>query len=90
MIKIKVIPYKKYVNKYNGRVLSKFSVLPGDRDDWELVTKGYTWEHTDHRGTVTEGLCRVPAKTIEEANEIALKFQAAIPNTEVELMKEGA
>lgn len=87
MTTITVIPYKKYVHKVTGRVLSKFSVLPGNRDDWELVTSGYTWEQVDHRGTVTEGLCRVPAKTIEEANAVALGIQKNIPNVHVNLME---
>lgn len=47
---VEVIPYMKRVNKNNGAVISKFSVIPyGSSDDWERVVSGYTWRHTDYR-----------------------------------------
>lgn len=83
---VEVIPYMKRVNKNNGAVISKFSVIPyGSSDDWERVVSGYTWRHTDYRGTMTEGMHRVPAKTVEEANEFALEYQKRIPNVDVVL-----
>ena len=77
----------KVVNKKTGMVISKFSVLPyGNNEDWDHVTEGYTWRIIDHRGTMREGMHRVPAKTVEEANQVALDYQKRIPNVEVTLL----
>ena len=72
---IQVIPYVCRRHKETGSKISKFSVLPyGSADDWETVSNGYTWGVTDRQGGYTEGLCRPPAATIEEAIEVAEKM----------------
>ena len=65
---VKVIPYRKWVSP-EGRSFSLFSSYVPEGS--ERVTKGYTWEIVSSRGTLTVGLGRVPAKTIEEANAVA-------------------
>jgi hypothetical protein len=87
MNSIAVIPYTVYQSKVTGQKISKFSTYPdGNPNNWERIVSGFTWGITDSRGTYTEGLCRAPAKTADEANEIALKV--ARPNTEVTLWVE--
>jgi len=81
---IEVIPHRVLKNSDTGQEISIFSALPPG--NWESVTKGYSWEKVDHRGSVTRGLCRRPVATIEEANQVALDFAEAIPNTQVILM----
>lgn len=49
---------------------------PYNPDAWEVVQQGWTWEVDD--GTIV-GLCRVPpAKTREEAQEYAARFNARL------------
>jgi len=71
---IDVIESKVWKNKNNGRTASIYGCHPAvsdaDRSNWELVVVGWTWKCDD--GTV--GLCRVPAKTREEALAVMEKF----------------
>lgn len=81
---IEVVPHIVRRNVDTGREISIFSAYtPGN---WETVQNGYSWEKVDHQGSVTRGLCRRPVATIEEANQVALDFAEAIPNTKVILM----
>lgn len=87
MISIAVIPYMFYRNIHTGQKITKFSVFPdGNPNNWERVTAGWTWGITDSFGRYTEGACRVPATTPEEANQIAQDL--AGPDTEVSLWVE--
>jgi len=70
MRKIKVIPRKFLFCPETGAEASFYGACP---PGYEVRTKGWTWEVTRHDGSVTVGLCRVPAKTKEEALEIAVK-----------------
>lgn len=71
---IRVLPYTFWRHKISGRTASICGAHPAcsnaERDQWELVTEGYTWE-TDQG---TYGLGRVPAKTLEEAEAVMRRF----------------
>ena len=69
---IQVKPARHYRHKVLGTRVSIFS-SGIDYQNYELVTAGYTWGITDHTGSYTEGLGRVPAKTLQEAEETARK-----------------
>lgn len=62
-----VIESRVWHHKPTGRKASIHGSVPwtrpADRDDWEMVTQGWTWRMDD--GTV--GMCRFPAATREEA-----------------------
>lgn len=62
----------------SGRQASLYGAAPwtseDDKDNWEIVERGYTWECVSHTGRVTIGACRVPAKTYEEAVEVKNKL----------------
>lgn len=64
----KIIPYRFYEHKVSGRIASIYSSYPGD--DWELKERGYTWVCDNG----TTGCCRVPAKTLQEAEEFMARF----------------
>ena len=65
---IKVIPYKVGIMPDGSRA-SMFSAGLSRIE----VTKKFTWQVTDHNGSVTTGMCRVPVDTKLEAIEIAHK-----------------
>lgn len=75
---INVIPSRRWRHNTNGRAVSIHSSCPwsgakGDtRADWSIETAGWTWEMDN--GTV--GIGCAPAKTREEAEEIARKINA--------------
>jgi len=76
MIKqLNVIPARHWVNSKTGVKASIYGACPwtsaADKANWEKVTTGYTWERIDSDGSVTIGLCRTPAATKTEAEEIA-------------------
>lgn len=77
---IRVVPYRFWQHK-DGRKASVFGACPwrneASKPDWELVTKGYTWELTDYRGSVTYGLSRGACDTKEAALRVAHEFTAA-------------
>lgn len=59
-----VIPARHLTHRASGKAISLFSVLPfGTREDWDVVTDGYTIEWPDG----TTGCGRPPFKTAEEA-----------------------
>lgn len=65
---IKIVEYKQYVNRLDGRTASIFSSYRGP--DWEIQTKGYTFK-------LDNGICgigRGPVSTIEEAMIIMDKY----------------
>ena len=71
---IDVIESKRWHHKPTGRMVSIYGACPwfGDAEkvEWEMINVGWTWRCDD--GTV--GLCRVPAKTKEEAIEVMNRF----------------
>ena len=73
---IEVIESKVWRHKTTGRTASIYgacpaSYTPGDmQEDWEIVTRGYTWRVTDHTGRITVGLGRQPVATREAAERI--------------------
>lgn len=73
---IEIIESKVWNHKISGLNVSPYGATPwvteSDRDNWELVTRGYTWRLAN--GTV--GLGRVPAKTREEAEDVMAKYNA--------------
>jgi hypothetical protein len=74
MNRYEVIPSKQWQHP-SGRKVSIYGALPywGDKGDWQIVQTGWTWR--DNR-TNTVGLCRVPAKTREEADTLCAEFNA--------------
>lgn len=80
MATIKIIPYKVWTH-VSGKKASIYGAAPWgfgpNPGTWEVVTNGFTWEKVSNNGNTTIGLRRVPAKTYEEAVEIAEKFAAA-------------
>lgn len=74
MPRIEVIPHKKWQH-VSGRTASVYGSVPwtssSDRENWELVEKGFTWYDNKNN---TVGLCRVPVETIEEAQAFADEF----------------
>lgn len=76
---IKVIPYRYWLHEKTGRRASVHGAVPFQSNDpksegWELVARGFTWECVEKSGCVTYGAYRVPAKTIEEAEEVKRKL----------------
>jgi pyruvoyl-dependent arginine decarboxylase (PvlArgDC) len=71
---VEVIESKRWKNTKTGRIVSIYGACPWDSDsekqDWIMETVGYTWRLDN--GTV--GLCRVPAKTKEEALQIMERY----------------
>lgn len=71
---INVIESKVLVNKHTGLKVSPYGAVPWTNDaqknDWELITQGYTWELDNGR----IGLGIVPAKTYEEAIVVMDRF----------------
>ena len=65
---VAVVPARRWLHT-SGRTASLYGAVPwtgafGDtRADWRLEDVGFTWEMSN--GTI--GMCRVPAKTREEA-----------------------
>lgn len=78
---IRIIPNTAWVHTPTGKKASIYGAAPWgfgpNPGTWEVVTTGYTWERVSYRGNVTVGLGRVPAKTYEEAVEVAEKFSEA-------------
>jgi len=77
---IRIRENRKWVNADTGAEASVYGAAPywgSDPGAWGIVTTGYTWEHVSATGNVTVGLCRVPAKTYEEAVDVAEKFAEA-------------
>jgi hypothetical protein len=72
---IRVVPSLNYVNPKNGVKASIYGAYPGD--GWEMVKSGYTWQ-TCENGSVKIGLGRIPAKTKEEATEVANKWASIV------------
>jgi hypothetical protein len=74
---LEVIPYRFWKNKVTGRTASVAGAhpagSPADRANWEIVTEGWTWRNDNG----TTGLCRPPAKTREEAEEVMKRWNAA-------------
>lgn len=77
---IKVVPSKCWRNSKTGETASLYGAAPwfggGEHPDWSVVQVGWTWEHPN--GTV--GLGRMPAKTREEAQEVADRLNAKFYN----------
>jgi hypothetical protein len=77
---IKVIESKVWKHKVTGKNVSIYGASPwqgqADKEDWEMVTRGWTWEKLESNGTTTIGLCRVPAKTYEEAVAVMEAYNA--------------
>lgn len=68
-MKIKeIILAKRWKNFKTGRTASIYGAVPytSDKADWHIETTGYTWLCSD--GTV--GLGRIPAKTLQEAQQV--------------------
>lgn len=80
---IQIIPFRSWVHSVTGAKASVYGSIPWtsaqDKDNWEIVTSGYTWEVVDTFGAATVGLCRVPAKTLSEAQDTALQWKAINP-----------
>lgn len=66
--KVEVIPYSYLENPETGATASFWGACP---PGYVTRVKGYTWRCVKRDGTVTIGLCRRPADTVEEANAIA-------------------
>ena len=62
-----VIESKRWKNKTTGHMVSIFGSVPwvndADRDNWVMVSVGWTWRHRD--GSI--GLGKTPAKTRDDA-----------------------
>lgn len=75
--RIEVIPYRVWIRD-DGKRASIYGAAPWrskeEKARWTMETRGYTWKDNH---TNTTGLGRVPAKTLEDAQEIADKFNAA-------------
>jgi len=70
---VKVIPSKRWQHKITGKQASIYGAFPGtpnDRDSWEIVQVGWTWQLDN--GTI--GLGGMLAKSESEALEIMAKF----------------
>jgi len=67
----RVTPSRVWNHIPTGRKASIYGACPwyqeSEKADWEIVTRGWTWEVQDSRGSVTIGMGHVPAKTEEEA-----------------------
>ena len=70
---IKVIRRRYLFNPDTGATASLYGACPAG---YVVREGGYTWEVTKANGSVTVGLGRVPAKTEEEALEIANQVAA--------------
>ena len=60
------VPHRVWSNKANGKTASMFGAVPyteADKDDWELVTIGWTVKHPDG----TRGVGKFAMATKEEA-----------------------
>lgn len=78
---IEVIPHVRLVNRATGQTASPYGSHPSG---FELdTTSAFTWRVIDHRGGCTIGLCRRPAKTREEADEMARQYVARRPGWRV-------
>ena len=64
-----------WINKINGRKVSKFGSLPwlggGNSEDWEMISEGYTLKVTHKDGSTTYGLGRKPFTTFDDAKAFA-------------------
>lgn len=73
----RVIPSRRWQHT-SGATASIYGAVPWTRDDdkpnWQIITVGWTWEHSDGR----IGLGRVPAKTEAEAQEVMRKVNSRI------------
>jgi hypothetical protein len=76
-MRYEVIESRRWNNAKTGATASLYGAVPwtseAGRVDWAIETVGYTWRDTV-KGTI--GIGRVPAKTIEEAEEVAAKLNA--------------
>lgn len=73
---VRVIPCRVLRQRETGRTASMYGAHPEphNADAWEIVQQGWTWECDD--GTI--GLCRVAARTHEEAQEFAARYNARL------------
>lgn len=70
-MRYEVIESIHWVNKVTGATVSPYGAVPytgeTEKANWHIVVRGYTWRDNN---TNTIGLCRVPAKTREEADQV--------------------
>lgn len=75
---VKIIPSRVWQHT-SGRQASIYGSVPwtseSDRENWEIVERGYTWYCIGMDGNVTIGACRKPAKTYAEAEAVRQKLQ---------------
>jgi hypothetical protein len=73
---VEVIEAKVLQNSKTGQRVSPYGAAPwqseSERAEWALVTTGYTWQLDNGR----IGLCRLPAKTREEAESVMREHNA--------------
>lgn len=73
---LEVIESRQWKNSKTGATASIYGSVPyisdADVSNWHVQTCGYTWRLDN--GTV--GLCRVPAKSREEAAQVMREFNA--------------
>lgn len=74
---IEIIPSRFWYNKHTQRKASIYGAVPytteAEKPDWGIVERGYTWRVTNFDGSYQVGLGRTPAKSYEEAFEVAKK-----------------
>ena len=74
--RIEVIPHR-FWEHTSGLKASLFGACPwtnaADKENWQVIERGWTWRD-NRNGTI--GLGRIPAKTREEAQELADKINA--------------
>jgi hypothetical protein len=71
---VEVVKHQQYRHKQTGQLASIFSAAMDN--NWALETHGFTWEVVSHAGSVSRGLGRKPASTLEEANAHAERYAA--------------
>lgn len=75
---LEVIEARVWLNAINGRRVSPYGALPWvggpQPNEWALISEGWTWAMDNN----TIGMCRVPAKTREEAEAVMRENNARI------------